>query len=138
MPQDKPWYIVIAVTLLALAFGFAAFWLFAFTDGVDSGVAYAFLTPALLVIGFLTGQAVPGAVSSVLSRASVAAPPQEAPTPLSEPSTVAPPTDMGTVQSVAINTDPTRVTAAIRWDDGTVEERDYARGSVAEGQRVKR
>lgn len=71
--QDKPWYIVAAVTLLALGFAAAAFWLLAFTS-VDTGTAFAFLTPALLIVGFLTGQAVPSAVTSVLNRATVTPP----------------------------------------------------------------
>jgi hypothetical protein len=74
---DRPWYTVIAATVLALGFGAAAFWLLAFTS-VDQGVAFAFLSPALLIVGYITGQAVPGAVSSVLNRASVA-PPAEQP-----------------------------------------------------------
>jgi hypothetical protein len=39
---------------------------------VETGTAFAFLTPALLIVGYVTGQSVPGAVTSVLSRASVA------------------------------------------------------------------
>lgn len=76
-PVDRPWYSILAATVLGLGFAGAAFWLLAFSN-VETGTAFAFLSPALLIVGYITGQAVPSGVASVLSRASVAAPTEPA------------------------------------------------------------
>lgn len=129
MPTDKPWYTIVAATVLALGFAAAAFWLLAFTD-VETGTAFAFLTPALLIVGFITGQSVPSAVTSVLSRASVASPSDQA-------VSVSPAKGLneGTVRSVR-EVDAGYLTA-VRWDDGTLGEYLYPT-QQPEGARVSR
>jgi hypothetical protein len=74
MPTDKPWYTILAATVLCIGFTAAAFWLLAYTE-VERSVAFAFLAPALVIVGFITGQAVPSPIANVLARASVAPPP---------------------------------------------------------------
>lgn len=132
MTNDRPWYTVIVLAILAVGAGAAAFWLTAYTDAS----AEQFMTVFIFLAGAIAGQAIPPAVSALANRQLDA---QQQPAQLvsagPETTRAMAPTEQGTVKSVR-EVDQGYLTA-VRWDDGTLGEHLFP-VEHPEGTRVTR